>query len=804
MKRIISFILAAAASLIAFAVTADAAATKEDGVIALLKGLSIMQGNENGDMELDRPVSRAEFAKIAIAASPSKNTVALGLKISPYKDVPYTEWYAPYVRAAVSAGYVKGYLDATYRPQNTVTYEEAVTVMLRILGYADSSFGAAYPYGQIAQAQGLDLLDDVGGEIGTAMTRRQVMYLVYNALGANVTISSSSGTAASRDSGASQNAQGANNYSQPSSQGSSVTTSSGASNYSGSLLGPHECQMTENVDIIAGYAQDTSLGRDKIFTSSGTYTKGEFFDDSCIGMTGTVFVKNSRDIISFVPDEDSDPREYESYFVYSVLANSVVGYRDGGFETISIPDGATVYRNQSPTTYSAVKSGLEMGDTLYVKRTDGGSIDYITYESSTMEGPVKVTSADWLSAIGGNSSTTVMRDGVKSGADSIMTNDIVYYSAPLDMAFAYSNKVTGIYESASPTKDAPVSVKISGREYEVEGVDAFNSLSSSGSFNYGDTVTICIGKDGGAAGVVTMPTASASGAGNTQSGAAAIVGYVTEAGQKLFTDANNREYSSYYITLVTPDGTAGTYETEYNRANFIGSVCSLTLKDGKASIGRVESSADVSGRVSYDSLTLGDYTLSPNVEILDVSQYAYKTIYKRIYPQRIDGLDLSEGQILYCKKDAMNEISELILNDITGDIYTYGIVLSLTGGSNVVDVNGTQQTFASGGKKYTGPVKIFVGDNTGSGASSSESVGITQLEAYPNTASKLTYTTVDIDNVTYRLSDEVVCYEKTIDTPYRKIPIDTAINGDYEIKAYYDKPEAKGGRVRILVCTPRK
>ena len=103
MKRIISFILAAAASLIAFAVTADAAATKEDGVIALLKGLSIMQGNENGDMELDRPVSRAEFAKIAIAASPSKNTVALGLKISPYKDVPYTEWYAPYVRAAVTA-----------------------------------------------------------------------------------------------------------------------------------------------------------------------------------------------------------------------------------------------------------------------------------------------------------------------------------------------------------------------------------------------------------------------------------------------------------------------------------------------------------------------------------------------------------------------------------------------------------------------------------------------------------------------------------------------------------------------------
>ena len=182
MKKLVSFILAAAvtASLLTVPVTAKVAVTRESGIISLLKELSIMQGDENGDMGLDRLVSRAEFAKIAIAASPSKNTVAIGLKMSPYKDVPYTEWYAPYVRAAVSAGYVKGYLDATYRPNNTVTYEEAVTVLLRILGYDDSSFGAAYPYGQIAQAQGLDMLDDVNGEIGAEMTRRQIMYLIYN------------------------------------------------------------------------------------------------------------------------------------------------------------------------------------------------------------------------------------------------------------------------------------------------------------------------------------------------------------------------------------------------------------------------------------------------------------------------------------------------------------------------------------------------------------------------------------------------------------------------------------------------
>ena len=807
MKKFVSFILAAAImmSLSVVPMTARAAVTREDGMISLLKELGIMQGDENGDMGLDRLVSRAEFAKIAIAASPAKNTVAIGLKMSPYKDVPYTEWYAPYVRAAVSAGYVNGYLDATYRPNNTVTYEEAVTVLLRLLGYSDGSFGAAYPYGQIAQAQGLDMLDDVGAEIGDQMTRRQIMQLVYNTLRVNINISTSTTTSTSSGSGSysqnsdsqssvSQNSHSSQSSSQSSSQNSSTSTTVGTSKVSNSLLGFHDCVMADDIDIIAGYAQDNSLGSDKVFTSAGKYTKGMYFDDSWIGMKGTVFIKNSRDIIAFMPDEGSAQEDYEAYFVYSKLLNSVVGYNNGNFETINIPDSTTVYRNQMATNYMSIKSGLEMGDTLYVKRTNGGSIDYITYESGTMEGPVKVTSSGWLASVGGSSSSTVMRDGVRSSAGAIMTNDIIYYSAPLDMVFAYSNKVTGIYESASPTKDSPTSVTISGVTYVVEGVDAFNNLSSSGKFNYGDTVTICIGKDGGAAGVVTSATQSAgtSGSSGATNTSANVVGYVTDAGTKLFTDSNNREYSSYYITLVAPDGTVGTYETDYNRTSFVGSVCSLTLKDGKAVIGKV-SAASVSGRVEYNNLTLGDYKLSPNVSILDVANdnVFKKVLYKRVYTQRIDGMTLNQSQILYCERNAMNEITAMILNNVTGDVYTYGVVTSSNQGLYTVDVNGSSYQASLGGS-YGGPVKLVM-DAKGIG-------GMMTLSRYNSAVTELTATTAKIGGVTYRLSPDVVCYGKTISTPYRKISIDDAMSGDYTIDAYYDKIEANGGRIRILVC----
>lgn len=728
---------------------ASAAVSGENGIISLLNDLEIMQGDGNGDMGLDRAVSRAEFAKIAIAASPAKNSVAVGLKVSPYKDVPYSKWYAPYIRAAVTAGYVEGYLDSTYRPDNTVTYEEAVTVMLRILNYSDDEFGAAYPYGQIAKAKGLDMLDNVNANMGDALTRRQVMNLVYN------TLRASSNSAA----------QGGN--------------------FSGTLLSVHDCTGIENADVIATENQDSSLGTDKVFTSSGTYTKGNYFNSDCVGMRGTAFIKNSRDIVAFVPDSGNNAA-YEEYFVYSNLSSTVVGYRNGSFETIDIPDSATVYRNQSTTSYAAIKASLEMGDTLYVKKTAGGSIDYIAYDSGSMEGPVKVVTDTWLSGIGATSQTTVMRDGVKSTSSAVLLNDIVYYSKNLDMIFAYSDKVTGVYESASPSKDSPSSVTISGVAYEIEGVDAFNNLSSSGSFNYGDTVTICLGKGGAAAGVVTSTDAVSSN----------IVGYVTDAGRKIFTDSAGKERSSYYITLVTTDGTVGTYETSADRSSSVGTVCRITIKDGLATVSRLSSGGSLSGKVSYSGNSIGSFDVSPNVNILDVANDSVYDVvlYKKIFMQRLDGMNLTSSQVLYYEKNTMDEITSIILNNATGDMYTYGTANTSTdNGQYTVDINGTTSIYSSNiGQKYRGPSKFIISGNT--------LKGILPLAEYNSAVSYLTHTTATIANVEYKLSDSVVCYKKSVSSTYQKISLDEAINGDYTIRAYYDKAETNGGRIRILVC----
>ena len=753
MKRIISVLITI--SLLASLALLPSHAyelTEEDCAVVLMRELEIMQGDENGDMMLDKKVSRAEFAKIAIAASPNKDSVAVGLKQSPFRDVPYTQWYAPYVKAAVTAGYVVGYLDATYRPENTVKYEEAVTVMLRVLGYDDSTFTDAFPYGQLSKAQSLKLLDNVNASIGDELNRRQVMMLAYNAIKESIPAS---------------------------------PTQDPVFNMS----------KTDNVDVIATGNEDDSLGADKVYTSAGTFDKGAFFIDSLAGMTGTIYLRNGNELVAFLPDKGKTANGYKSYFVYSVLPDaSIVGYRNGGFEEIDIPDGAAVYNNQTRTTYAAVKGTLSMGDTLNVKYTENGSVDYVVYDTNNFEGPVKVTSDSWRAQVGAGETARVFRGGVESSLSAVSVNDIVYYSAPLDVVFAYTDKVTGIYEKASPTKDSPQSVTISGNTYDIEGIDAFNELSSSGSFRYGDTITVLLGRTGGVAGVMGTGTASVSASSGTSS--ENVAGFVISAGKKDFTNEKNQAYTSYYATIVTPDGSTKEYATKNNCETLVNSAVRVTFKDGQAMLS-LSKNGSVSGKVNASKGMIGGEYLADDVKILDTAEAYYDGVpaYKRVYPQRLDGITINPSSVLYSSTNSAGEIDELILSEVTGDMYSYGWIKRADSNTGMyeVDIDGNSGQYSSGIKSSTtGPYRLNVsGTNIHS---------MRLLTAYSGKITNLTHTTATIGSRDYLLSDSVVVYYRQDMSTYLKIPLDDAISGNYIMTAYYDKAQSSGGRIRIIVA----
>ena len=743
------FIIYLSAFIVAFSATIAMARGSEEDVLSLLSELKVMQGDGNGNYNLDNYVSRAECTKVVVALSTSKDMVASGLKISPFSDVKYKDWFAPYIQAAVTGGLCEGYIDGSFHPNARVTYEEAVTMFLRALGYTNDDFGMSWPYGQIGMANNLEITDGVGSAIGEELTRRQIARMAYNTLKTN--------------------RKGAN----------------------AKLLSVFDCAMIEDVTLISTSAQDSSLADDKVLTSSGTYKVKDEFNQDNVGKKGDLVIKNGEYIIAFAPSEGEN-KGLQKYVVYSILDNAVVCYSGGSFTQLDVNNSTTCYYESLKTSYGQVKSSMEMGDVIYV-RMDGTSVDYVSLAKGDMTGPYMVRSSEWTNAVGTNSTTQFMRDGNKVAASGdIITNDIVYYSKELNMVMAYSDKVTGVYESASPTRDTPSSVKISGVEYKVESVEAFNALSSSGNVKIGDTITVCLGKNGDIAGVVSENITTTT------------TGFVIESGTKKFTDDNNKEYTSYYVKMVDASGAEREYTTSYEYDTYVGKVCTLTFQGGKATIKALGSKATLSGRVSADANLIGSTKIDENVKIVDVAAQSYaatnemSAAYAKIFLQRLDGVTLNTNDVLYVKKNDAGAVTEIIIDDVTGDAYSFGIVTnrSKSGGQNetyssTIDIFG-QSYILSGinaGMKAT-PIKCLKGTKISN---------VSPLASYGK-ITNLTYATATVGANTYKLSDKVSVYHKNSSGDVMRLTMDEAINGNYSLTAYYDRKESDGGRIRVILA----
>ena len=475
----------------------------------LVGALDIMNGDENGNLNLENFVSRAEFAKIAVAMSEYRNMVATGSSTSMFTDVNFKHWAAPYVRLAVINGIFTGYPDGTFKPDSTVLLEEAVTVMLRLQGYTDADFGNSWPYGQVGIAKGNGILDGVNKSIGNELTRDDILKIAYNTL----------------------------------------TSAPKGGNINSKYLEKLDSQYYEDTVIIATNEQNTGVAPGYVQTSNGTFRISDSFDQSLVGSKGSLAVINGNYFGGFAQSDAN----VEKLVIYSKLDNAIMAYSNGAMVKVDIDGKTTAYQDSEVTTYRNIEASLKTGDTIYVVRNTNNRIEYINVESDSMTDAETVKTSTWYSKYTNDvQGLTVMRDGVKGNVSDVKTNDIVYYLKDINTVFAYSKKVTGVYEKATPNKDMPTSVTISGKEYSIETVEAFNKLSSAGSFNYGDTVTIMLGKNSEIADVMTGASTSV----------AAAYGFLYATGTKSLENSDGEHYTSSYASIVYADGTTADFVTQ--------------------------------------------------------------------------------------------------------------------------------------------------------------------------------------------------------------------------------------------------
>ena len=115
-----------------------------------LASLDILNGVGNNQFEPDRSITRAEFTTIAMRFT---NGTLSGTNIFP--DVNPNDWFYDYVVGSIQYGWINGYPDGTFGPNDSITRAEVTTITNRMLGrsadeaFVDSNQASLVQFGDI-------------------------------------------------------------------------------------------------------------------------------------------------------------------------------------------------------------------------------------------------------------------------------------------------------------------------------------------------------------------------------------------------------------------------------------------------------------------------------------------------------------------------------------------------------------------------------------------------------------------------------------------------------------------------------
>lgn len=143
--------------------------------VTVLSNLDILNGYEDGTFKPEATITRAEMAKIVCE---TLGYYGMGSDKTPFDDVEPKHWAAGYINTAAGLGIINGYGNGKFGPEDTVTYEQAVKMVVCALGYepmAVSKGGWSAGYTSVAASIGL-----TKGMSSSA--RGDIAVLIYNAL----------------------------------------------------------------------------------------------------------------------------------------------------------------------------------------------------------------------------------------------------------------------------------------------------------------------------------------------------------------------------------------------------------------------------------------------------------------------------------------------------------------------------------------------------------------------------------------------------------------------------------------------
>lgn len=619
-KRFISLCLTLALTAApAGAAFSDISSGSLQQTASILGSLGIMQGTGNNRFEPNRPLTRAEFCKLAVTA--------MGIDdASPYAsytifpDVHASHWAARYVNAALrhpdfKDNYIiRGYADGTFGPDRQLTYGEVCTMLLRMLGYKESDIGPFWPADYIAQTNALGLTQGVSiKDAKTPVTRADAATMLLNTLG----------------------------------------TSTRSDGQEGSpLISRVSSSTVENCILLETSETDSSLAADEaLFYENGTLsarkTAGKL-DRSLIGVYGTLVIGKKGDnvAVGVVPDTAS---RQETYEVVNAAADRIVT-KTGAFRPNR--DTPTYLSRDSSAEDSKLKSLAEVwssilpGDTLHAYYNEYGSLALLAVLPGTSISHANTFVYGIATSANIPSEYKIVKNGAVIDPSGLKKYDVVTLDAANRQALVSDTRVSGRYSEGGPTVSYPQEVKVYGNSFRISDSAAafFKDMKLK------DYITLLFDADGNVAAAYPRSTVSAD-----------MQGIVTaiDEGKATVTLTNG-------ITLRNMD-----IDKLDKPTALMGRLVSVSTNGDKAVLTRRTLSGKTSGEWSLSDGKLGSKPVSSRVNVYE--EVLSGAPLSRIALSDISLAKVPSSDIRYTVTDSAGTITTVILGDVTGDSWLYGM-----------------------------------------------------------------------------------------------------------------------------------
>ncbi|WP_443600900.1 hypothetical protein, partial [Agathobaculum sp.] len=491
---------------------------------------------------------------------------------------------------------------------------EVCTMLLRMLGYKESDIGPFWPADYIAQANALGLTQGVSiKDAKTPVTRADAATMLLNTLG----------------------------------------TSTRSDGQEGSpLISRVSSSTVENCILLETSETDSSLAADEaLFYENGTLsarkTAGKL-DRSLIGVYGTLVIGKKGDnvAVGVVPDTAS---RQETYEVVNAAADRIVT-KTGAFRPNR--DTPTYISRDSSAEDSKLKSLAEVwssilpGDTLHAYYNEYGSLALLAVLPGTSISHANTFVYGIATSANIPSEYKIVKNGAVIDPSGLKKYDVVTLDAANRQALVSDTRVSGRYSEGGPTVSYPQEVKVYGNSFRISDSAAafFKDMKLK------DYITLLFDADGNVAAAYPRSTVSAD-----------MQGIVTAIDESKATVTLTNG-----ITLRNMD-----IDKLDKPTALMGRLVSVSTNGDKAVLTRRTLSGKTSGEWSLSDGKLGSKPVSSRVNVYE--EVLSGAPLSRIALSDISLAKVPSSDIRYTVTDSAGTITTVILGDVTGDSWLYGM-----------------------------------------------------------------------------------------------------------------------------------